>query len=191
MVTRSWLAFVAVVVAVPFVCAAQGDSSSKLKAGDDAPDFAVPEQKAVPDAPKKVSELEGKKNVLIAFYPKADTPGCTKQLCGYRDEIQTYQSANTEIIAVSIDQQMDSEKFQDKFKLPFPVVGDPQHKIIEAYGVPMKDVAGNKFAQRSVFLVDKQGKVRYIDIDYRIAEDKDALYDQIESIEGGAEEKTQ
>jgi len=191
MFTRFSRAVAVALVAVPFVCGAQGDTSSKLKAGDAAPDFAVPEQKAVPDAPKKLSDLQGKKNVLIAFYPKADTPGCTKQLCGYRDEIQTFQSANTEVIAVSVDQQMDSEKFQDKNKFPFALVGDPQHKIIEAYGVPMKDVGGNKFAQRSVFLVDKEGKVRYIDIDYRIAEDKDAIFAQMKALEEGGGEKKQ
>jgi peroxiredoxin Q/BCP len=186
---RLLFAIVSVLLAMPAVCVADDAASTKLKVGDAAPDFDVPEQKGVPDAPKKLSDLKGKKNALIAFYPKADTPGCTKQLCGYRDDVQKFRSANTDVIAVSVDQQMDSEKFQDKFKLPFPLVGDPQHKIIEAYGVPLKDYSGNKFAQRSVFLVDKEGKLRYIDIDYKVVEDKDALYEQMKALEGSSEEK--
>ncbi|MDZ4857782.1 MAG: peroxiredoxin family protein [Candidatus Hydrogenedentes bacterium] len=174
-------------LAVMPVAAIAQDSSSTLKVGDAAPDFDIPEQKAVEGAPKKLSDLKGKKNVLVAFYPKADTPGCTKQMCGYRDDISKLQSADTEVIAISVDQQMDSEKFQEKFKLPFPVVGDPQRKTIDAYGVPLKEYSGNKFAQRSVFVVDKEGKVQYIDLDYKVVEDKDALYKKIESLNGGAE----
>jgi peroxiredoxin Q/BCP len=110
-------------------------------------------------------------------------------LCGYRDDIQKLQSANTEVIAISVDQQIDNEKFQEKYKLPFSLVGDPQHKIIDAYGVPLKDFSGNKFAQRSVFVVDKDGKIQYIDMDYKVTEDKDGLYEQIAKLEGSAEEK--
>ena len=189
MYNRSLTAFAAALFVMTFACVAHGDESSKLKVGDAAPDFSVPEQKAVPDAPKKLSDLKGKKNVLIAFYPKADTPGCTKQMCGYRDDMQSIQSANTAVIAVSVDQQMDSDAFQSKNKLPFAVVGDPQHKIVESYGVPLKDVSGQKFAQRSVFLVDKEGKVAYIDIDYKMPDDKDELYKQMKALEGGAEKK--
>ncbi|MCC6797808.1 MAG: peroxiredoxin [Candidatus Hydrogenedentes bacterium] len=189
MFTRVLIAFVVVMITVPFVGIAQ--DNAKLKVGDAAPDFDIPQQKAVEGAPAKLSDLKGKKNALIAFYPKADTPGCTKQLCGYRDDIQKLQSANTEVIAVSVDQQIDSEKFQEKFKLPFSLVGDPQHRIIDGYGVPLKDFSGNKFAQRSVFVVDKDGKIQYIDMDYKVAEDKDVLYEQIKKLEGGAEEKKQ
>lgn len=173
-----------VVAAFAFsLCAA----AAELKVGDAAPDFDIPAQKGVENGPKKLSDLKGKKNVLIAFYPKADTPGCTKQLCGYRDDFSTLQSSNTEVIAISVDQQMDSDKFQEKYKLPFPVVGDPQHKTIEAYGVPMKDYSGNKFAQRSVFLVDKEGKIAYIDLDYKIDQDKTALYDRIKTLESAGD----
>ena len=196
MFTRTAVFTVALLVIAPLAAVAQdqpaSDSSSTLKVGDAAPDFSIPAQKNDAAAPKKLSELRGKMNVLVAFYPKADTPGCTKQMCSYRDDTAKFQSANTQVLAVSIDQQMDSDKFQEKNKLPFPVVGDPQHKIIGAYGVPMKDVDGNKFAQRSVFLVDKEGKVRYIDIDYKIAEDGAALYKQMQALEqGGDKGKTE
>lgn len=189
MITRVSIVLCVAMLAAP--CVAFSQDNAKVKIGDAAPDFDVPQQKAVEGAPSKLSDLKGKKNALVAFYPKADTPGCTKQLCGYRDDIQKLQSANTEVIAISVDQQIDNEKFQEKYKLPFSLVGDPQHKIIEAYGVPLKDFSGNKFAQRSVFVVDKDGKIQYIDMDYKVAEDKDGLYEQIVKLEGGAEEKKQ
>ena len=189
MITRVSIALSVAMLAVP--CLAFSQDNAKVKVGDAAPDFAIPQQKAVEGAPAKLSDLKGKKNALIAFYPKADTPGCTKQLCGYRDDIQKLQSANTEVIAISVDQQIDNEKFQEKYKLPFSLVGDPQHKIIDAYGVPLKDFSGNKFAQRSVFVVDKDGNIQYIDMDYKVAEDKDGLYEQIAKLGGGAEEKKQ
>ncbi len=187
MITRVSIALCVAILAMPLVCLAQ--DNAKVKVGDAAPDFDIPQQKGVESAPAKMSELKGKKNVLVAFYPKADTPGCTKQLCGYRDDIQKLQSTNTEVVAISVDQQIDNEKFQEKYKLPFSLVGDPQHKIIDAYGVPLKDFSGNKFAQRSVFVVDKEGKIQFIDMDYKVAEDKDALYEQITKLEGGVEEK--
>ncbi|NUM55212.1 MAG: peroxiredoxin [Candidatus Hydrogenedentes bacterium] len=190
MFKRISIVVAAAFMAMPLIAIAQDDAAAKLKVGDTAPDFDIPEQKAVEGAPKKLSDLKGKKNALIAFYPKADTPGCTKQMCGYRDDIQQIQSANTEVIAISVDQQMDSEKFQEKHKLPFSLVGDPQHKIIEAYGVPLKDYSGNKFAQRSVFLVDKEGKITYVDLDYKVAEDKDALYGQMKALDGGGKKES-
>ena len=115
MITRVSIALCVAMLAVP--CVAFSQDNAKVKVGDAAPDFAIPQQKAVEGAPAKLSDLKGKKNALIAFYPKADTPGCTKQLCGYRDDIQKLQSANTEVIAISVDQQIDNEKFQAKYKL--------------------------------------------------------------------------
>jgi peroxiredoxin Q/BCP len=181
------IAFVAVAAEAP-----AEDASTKVKVGDTAPDFeifaATGGQQAA-DAPKKLSDLKGEKNVLLAFYPKADTPGCTKQLCGYRDDIEKFKSASTEVIAISVDHQTDSDAFKDKFSLPFPVLGDPEKKVIEAYGVPLREFQGNQFAERSVFLVDKEGIVRYIDMKYDLTKDKTSLYDAIVKLEQPAEEK--
>ena len=166
---------------------ATSEEAPALKVGDKAPDFALPkaeneEPEGAKDEPKKLSDYKGKKNVLIAFYPKADTPGCTKQLCGYRDDIQKLQSANTEVIAVSTDEQKDSDAFREKFAMPFTVLGNPDHAIVKAYGVPLMERGDNTFAQRSVFLVDKEGIVRYINLEYNIAEDKDPLYAAIKEL---------
>ncbi len=165
--------------------AAEKEGSEKpveLKVGDKAPDFNLPKPKSeegshtASDRPKKLSDFKGKQNVLIAFYPKADTPGCTKQLCGYRDEFETFKSADTEVVAVSVDEQQESDQFKKKFSMPFTVLGDPNHEIIDAYGVPLIKRGEAGYAQRSVYLVDKEGIVRYIDLQYSIDEDKEPLF---------------
>lgn len=168
------------------------NASAKVKVGDAAPDFDISAAiggEPAADAPKKLSDLKGKKNVLLAFYPKADTPGCTKQLCGYRDDIETFRSASTEVIAISVDHQSDSDAFKEKHSLPFLVLGDPERKVIEAYGVPLREFQGNRFAERSVFLIDKEGIVRFIDMKYDLTKDKTALYDAIARLDQAETEK--
>ncbi len=168
------------------------ETPSTPKVGDQAPDFALPKAKEEAatqgdSKPQKLSDFKGKKNVLIAFYPKADTPGCTKQLCGYRDDIQKLQSEDTEVIAISTDEQKDSDLFRDKFTMPFTVLGNPDQAIVKAYGVPLIERGENQYAQRSVFLVDKEGVLRYIDIEYDIAADKEPLYAAMESLSKSGE----
>lgn len=149
-----------------------------LEVGDEAPDFELP-KKDGEEEPQRLKDLRGKKNVLIAFYPKAFTSGCTKQLCGYRDDFSQFEAADTEVVAVSIDEQAESDRFKAEEKMPFLVKGDPTHEVIEAYRVPYVEFGGNRYAKRCVFLVDKEGTVRYIDMDYNITDDKTPLYEQI------------
>jgi peroxiredoxin Q/BCP len=156
----------------------EGQENEQLKVGDAAPDFAWPKPDRAEGSDDTVSlkDLKGEKNVLIAFYPKAFTGGCTKQLCGYRDDFSRFESADTEIVAVSVDEQAESDRFRTEMKMPFVVLGDPGHRVIDAYGVPLKDYGGNTYAQRAVVLVDKEGTVRYIDMDYQIGKDEEPLF---------------
>ncbi len=157
---------------------------AKLKVGDAAPDFNIPEGVAkdqIGDA-KKLSELKGK-NVVLAFYPKAFTPGCTSQLCGYRDDFSTFKSTNTVVLAISVDEQAESNRFKDEHKLPFAVVGDPKHEIIAKYGVELKKRGEFEYANRTTFLVDKDGKLAYIDWNYDFAKGKDPLVAAIKELE--------
>jgi thioredoxin-dependent peroxiredoxin len=161
-----------------------------LKEGDKAPDFKYPAGKTEDGADKmvKLSDFKGKKNVLLAFYPKADTPGCTRQLCGYRDDFEQFKSADTEVIAISTDQQDESTAFKDKFELPFAVIGDPSHVVVDKYGVPKMEHGGAALARRAVVLIDKEGVIQHIDMDYNIEQDKDPLYARIEEINQEAAE---
>lgn len=152
-----------------------------VRPGDPAPDFSYSDPEADPAAPvtRKLSEWKGKKNVLIAFYPKASTPGCTAQLCGYRDDIARFRDSDTHVIAISLDVQEKSNAFRKAQQLPFPVIGDPAGDIVSAYGIPTMGLMGFQAAKRSVVLIDKQGTVRYVNAAYNINSDKDLLYAEI------------
>jgi thioredoxin-dependent peroxiredoxin len=130
----------------------------KLTKGDKAPDFELIDQDI-----KKIS-LEGFKGrrVLIYFYPKADTPGCTKQSCNVRDSIKKLQTSGIIAIGISPDSPEKQKKFNDKFGLKFPLLSDTDHKVAEAYGVwGEKNTYGKKVTGiiRSSFLLDEEGTI--------------------------------
>ena len=171
-----------------------------LEKGDEAPDFALPEwsdeeleraREEGEELPKKLSDFRGEKNVLVAFYPRAFTAGCTAQLCGYRDEFELFVSADTEVIAISMDEQEESDLFREEYELPFYVLGDEEGAIVDAYGVPRLDRDGNVFSSRSVFLVDKQGVIRYIDLEYGVEEGLAPLYEAMDNVVKEQEETEQ
>jgi len=147
--------------------------------GDVAPDIVFPDSTAGLDILRetlglgeetsvRLSSFRGKRHVVVAFYPKAFTPGCTKQLCGYRDTIASFADLDTVVVAVSADLQDKSNAFREKHGLPYPVIGDPGLDSAKAYGVPVTNLLFVKLAQRSVFLVDKEGVVRYVDHAYSV-----------------------
>jgi peroxiredoxin Q/BCP len=126
--------------------------SGLLPAGANAPDF---EARDAAGEPLKLSSVKGKLAVVY-FYPKDETPGCTKQACALRDAYEDYQKNGVVIFGVSRDSEASHEKFREHHQLPFPLVADPSGKVQEAYGVPSK-LPG--MASRVSFLVDKQGKI--------------------------------
>ena len=127
---------------------------------------------------ESLSELRGK-SVALVFFPKAFSPGCTIQLSEYRDDYEIFQDSDTIIVAVSGDTQEANDRFRERHRLPFPVIGDPDHEIIRAYGVPARRYLGNAYAQRSVFLIDGEGIVRFIEKQYSVGKDKAALYEEV------------
>jgi len=131
-----------------------------VKEGNKAPDFAAPDQ----DGSKvKLSSFKGKKNVVLYFYPKDMTPGCTTEACDFRDLHKKFKDA--EILGVSIDPPERHQKFIEKYTLPFTLVSDADKKVVQKYGVwQEKKLYGKTFmgVVRSTFLIDKQGVVRKI-----------------------------
>jgi peroxiredoxin Q/BCP len=127
-----------------------------LKPGDKAPDFTLLDQ----DGSKvKLSSFKGRK-VLVYFYPKADTPGCTQQACGLRDA--SGQIGDTVVLGISPDKPAKQKKFDDKYGLGFPLLADEDHAVAEAYDVwAEKSMYGRKYMGivRSAFLVDEKGKL--------------------------------
>ncbi len=178
----SALAMVGMVLVSSATCA---EDAAKLKVGDAAPDFAIPEGVAkdqIGEA-KNLSDLKGK-NVVLAFYPKTFTPGCTSQMCGYRDDFASFKDTNTVVIAISVDEQAESNRFKTEKQLPFAVVGDPKQAIIKKYGVEVQKRGDFEFAKRTTFLVDKNGKLAYIDWNYDFAKGKEPLLAAIKALEG-------
>jgi thioredoxin-dependent peroxiredoxin len=138
--------------------------SSALTAGESAPDFALADQSGTTVT---LAGLKGRK-VLVYFYPKADTPGCTTQACGLRDVLGDI--GDTAVLGISPDQPDKQAKFDAKYGLGFPLLSDPDHGTAEAYGVwGEKSMYGKKYMGivRSAFLIDEDGKLA--DVWYKIS----------------------
>jgi thioredoxin-dependent peroxiredoxin len=127
-----------------------------LKPGDKAPAFNLPDQSG---NKVKLSDFKGRK-VLVYFYPKADTPGCTTQACGLRDAMADV--GDTAVIGISPDKSPALARFDTKYGLGFPLLSDVEHAVADAYGVwAEKSMYGRKYfgIVRSAFLVDEKGKI--------------------------------
>jgi len=134
---------------------------ASLQVGDKAPEFELLDQNN-----KKVSlsNYSGKK-LLIYFYPKADTPGCTTQSCSVRDAAQGLSSLNISAVGISPDKPEKQQKFDEKYALGFPLLSDPEHEVAEAYGAwGEKKNYGKTYMGiiRSSFLVDENGKIAQV-----------------------------
>src|SRR5437764_13401661 len=132
-----------------------------LEPGDQAPDFTLPDQHG---NPVRLSDLRGK-TVVLYFYPKADTPGCSTQACVVRDRRPDYESAGAVVLGVSPDPVKAISKFDQKYSLAFPLLADEDHRVAEAYGVWVeKSMYGRKYMgnERSTFVIDRDGRVQEV-----------------------------
>jgi peroxiredoxin Q/BCP len=133
----------------------------QLIEGQQAPDFSLRQDDG---NPIQLSSLRGSP-VVVYFYPKDDTPGCTIEACGFRDDYADYRSAGVEILGISPDTAEAHVKFKKKFGIPFPLLIDPDHAVAEQYGVWVKKQRAGKSSmgiRRTTFLIDSQGKIRKI-----------------------------
>jgi thioredoxin-dependent peroxiredoxin len=133
----------------------------KLKAGDKAPDFSLPNQdgKMV-----SLSDLKGKK-VVLYFYPKDSTPGCTAQACSLRDNYTVLKKKGYVVLGVSNDDEKSHLKFATKYELPFDLLADTDHKLVKAYDVyGEKSLYGRKYMGifRTTFIIDEKGKIEEV-----------------------------
>ncbi len=129
-----------------------------LGEGDKAPSFTLPDQNG---DKVKLSELKGQ-TIVLYFYPKADTSGCTVQACGVRDRGADYRAAGARVIGVSPDEVKDVDKFAGKYDLDFTLLADADHAVAEKYGTWVeKSMYGNKYmgVQRATFIIDPKGKI--------------------------------
>lgn len=134
---------------------------AELNEGQKAPDFTAKDQNGQNIS---LSDFLGK-DVILYFYPKDDTPGCTAEACSFRDNYQSLLSKGFEILGVSTDDEKSHQKFIKKFDLPFPLIADTDRKIVEAYGVWVeKNMYGKKYmgVARKTFIIGKDGTIKKI-----------------------------
>lgn len=133
----------------------------ELKQGDQAPDFTSTDQNG---NSVSLSDYKGKK-VILYFYPKDSTPGCTAEACDFRDNYQGLAAKGIEVLGVSADDEKSHQKFIHKFNLPFTLLADTDHQIVNAYGVwAEKNMYGRKYMgiNRTTFIIDEHGKIAHI-----------------------------
>jgi peroxiredoxin Q/BCP len=148
--------FIPLLVASVILGFATAAVAAMPKAGDKAPLFTGQDQdgKTV-----NLADFLGKKNVLLYFYPKDFTGGCTKEACGFRDRLGELQKDNVEVIGVSFDSAASHKQFIGKYNLNFPLLADSDGKIADAYGVRME---GKNMAKRVSFLIGTDGKIIHV-----------------------------
>lgn len=145
-----------------------------LKEGDKAPDFKAKNQNG---ESVKLSSLKGTR-VVLYFYPKDDTPGCTKEACSFRDADDVYAEKGIKVLGVSIDDEKSHQKFATKYGLPFDLLVDSDKQIVEKYGVwGEKSMYGRKYmgTLRKTFLIDEKGKIVKIFDKVKVGEHADEV----------------
>ncbi len=132
-----------------------------LKEGDAAPDFTTRDASG---NEVKLSDFRGQK-VALYFYPKDDTPGCTKEACSFRDSDSVYREKGIKVLGVSLDDEASHQAFAEKFSLPFTLLADTDHSLSDAYGVYGEQTWGDKKymgVARKTFLIDEDGKIKKV-----------------------------
>ena len=131
-------------------------TKDKLKVGSVAPDFTLPSQSG---EMVNLRDFLGQKPVVLFFYPKDDTPGCTKQACGFRDDFDEFRKLDAEIIGISSDSVESHEHFAKKYNLPFTLLSDEGGKVRKLYSVPN---TFGLFPGRVTYVIDEEGMVRHV-----------------------------
>lgn len=140
-----------------------------LNEGSLAPDFDLVDETS---QPRKLTDYRGR-NVLLYFYPKDDTPGCTTEACNFRDDYSDYEKAGVVILGISADTAASHAKFKQKYHLPFTLLADTDHKVCEAYGVwAKKKMMGREYLGilRTSYLIDPDGKIKKVFAEVKPAE---------------------
>lgn len=134
---------------------------STPKVGTAAPDFSLPDQRG------QIVSLASYRGqpLILYFYPKDDTPGCTKEACGFRDDWDAFEEAGIKVVGISPDSSASHAKFREKYDLPFTLLADEGHKVCEDYGVwGTKKFRGREYmgVKRTTFIIDSDGKISHV-----------------------------
>ncbi|MEO5657620.1 MAG: peroxiredoxin [Nitrospiria bacterium] len=146
-----------------------------VRVGQAAPDFTLRDQQGNPIT---LSEFRDDHTVVLYFYPKDDTPGCTKQACSFRDDLAQFQSLHVRVLGVSIDGLEAHRAFSEKYKLTFPILSDDSRQVSLAYGV-LSRIAGFAYAKRTTFVIGADGTIRRIFTDVNPSKHTQELLDYL------------
>ena len=152
-----------------------------LKEGQQAPDFSMKNDN---DEVIKLSGFRGKK-VVLYFYPKDDTPGCTKEACGFRDLKNEFAEFNAVVLGISPDSVKSHQKFRDKFELPFQLLSDEDKQVVQLYDVwQEKSMYGRKYmgVERTTFVVDGKGFIRKIYPKVKVDQHPEAVLEFVKTL---------
>ena len=152
-----------------------------LESGISAPDFDLLDDSSTS---RKLSAYRGKP-VILYFYPKDDTPGCTKEACNFRDDYSAYEKAGVTILGVSADSPQSHAKFKAKYQLPFPLLADEDHAVCDLYGVwGSKKFMGREYegVSRTTYLIDADGKIARVFENVRPAEHSAELLEALRAL---------
>ena len=149
-----------------------------LVPGQPAPDFELPDQSGDIHTLKKYRGQW----VILYFYPKNDTPGCTKEACAFRDEYKTITANNAQVLGVSVDDQDSHKKFIEKYSLPFPLLADTDGAVAKQYG-SLTSLGFIKFAKRHSFIINPEGNIAVIYRDVDPANHSQEVLDDIERLQ--------
>ncbi len=152
-------------------------NSNLPKAGELAPGFSLPDQNG---KLRTNAEFRGKWLVLY-FYPKDDTPGCTEQACTFRDDLHKLTALGAEIVGVSVDDTLSHQAFAKKYNLPFPLLADAKGELARRYG-SLRDLGLIKFARRNTFLIDPQGKVAKVYLSANTSRNSQEVIDDLKQL---------
>ncbi len=135
---------------------ASEQKTGKVQVGDRAPNFTLPNQDGTP---VHLTDFIGKKGIVLYFYPKDNTPGCTSEACSFRDSYEVFKDAGAEVIGVSSDSVESHKQFASKHRLPFTLLSDSEGSVRKRYGVP---ATFGLLPGRVTYIIDRQGIVRHI-----------------------------
>ena len=152
-----WLILIGLIGALAMVFANMARAGDLPKVGEAAPDFSLPDQNGVVHSLK---EFSGKWLVLY-FYPKDDTPGCTQEACAFRDDLHKLAALGAQVVGISVDDGKSHAEFAKKYHLPFPLLADSDKEVAARYGVLM-NLGIFKIAKRYTFLIDPQGHINKV-----------------------------
>lgn len=156
MKTAFWSGITLLGLGALFAGGTAGAADDELKAGDKAPEFSLT---GTDDRTYSLADFRGKKAVILAWFPKADTPGCTKECKSYKESGEVLKGMNVAYFTISVDPVADNKKFAAKYDLDYPILSDPEKTVARAYGV----LGLRGVAQRWTFYIDQDGVIRAID----------------------------